>query len=87
MALYKMNRLHLHLTDDQGWRIEIKSKPELTNLGSKGAVEGGRSGYLTQEEYKELQSLCLSEKHHYHSRDRYARTHIFSIAGLPGIEL
>ena len=51
MALYKMNRLHLHLTDDQGWRIEIKSKPGLTNVGSKGAVENGRSGYLTQKEY------------------------------------
>ncbi len=60
MALYKMNRLHLHLTDDQGWRIEIKSKPELTNLGSKGAVEGGRAGYLTQEEYKELQTYAAA---------------------------
>ncbi|MCM4160082.1 hypothetical protein FHG64_09640 [Antarcticibacterium flavum] len=60
MALYKMNRLHLHLTDDQGWRIEIKSKPELTNLGSRGAVEGGRSGYLTQEEYMELQTYAAA---------------------------
>ncbi|HSI70453.1 MAG TPA: family 20 glycosylhydrolase, partial [Gillisia sp.] len=60
MALYKMNRLHLHLTDDQGWRIEIKSKPELTNQGSKGAVEGGRSGYLTQDEYLELQTYAAA---------------------------
>ncbi len=55
MALYKMNRLHLHLTDDQGWRIEIKSKPKLTEIGSKGAVLNGRAGFLTQEDYKELQ--------------------------------
>jgi len=34
MALYKMNKLHLHLTDDQGWRIEIKSYPKLTEEGA-----------------------------------------------------
>jgi len=34
MALYKMNRLHLHLTDDQGWRIEIKKYPLLTGQGA-----------------------------------------------------
>ncbi|WP_324720168.1 beta-N-acetylhexosaminidase [Salinimicrobium sp. HB62] len=58
MALYKLNRLHLHLTDDQGWRIEIKSKPLLTEISSKGSVEGGRSGYLSQEEYIELQKYA-----------------------------
>lgn len=60
MALYKLNRLHLHLTDDQGWRIEIKSKPALVDIGSKGSVSGGKSGYLTQEEYKELQDYALA---------------------------
>jgi hexosaminidase len=60
MALYKLNRLHLHLTDDQGWRIEIKSKPALTEIGSKGSVTDGQSGYLTQEEYKELQDYALA---------------------------
>ena len=34
LAHYKMNRLHLHLTDDQGWRIEIKRYPELTQRGA-----------------------------------------------------
>ena len=58
MALYKLNRLHLHLTDDQGWRIEIKSWPKLTEVGSKGSVTGGRSGFLTQEEYMELQDYA-----------------------------
>ncbi|MFD1094536.1 beta-N-acetylhexosaminidase [Salegentibacter chungangensis] len=58
MALYKMNRLHLHLTDDQGWRIEIKSKPKLTEIGGQGAVKNGRSGFLTQEDYKELQKYA-----------------------------
>lgn len=60
MALYKMNRLHLHLTDDQGWRIEIKSKPALTSIGSKGSVKNGRSGFLTQEQYLELQDYALA---------------------------
>ncbi|RKS55372.1 hexosaminidase [Gillisia mitskevichiae] len=55
MALYKMNRLHLHLTDDQGWRLQLKSKPRLTEIGAKGSVKNGRSGYLSIEEYKELQ--------------------------------
>ncbi|MUP45097.1 beta-N-acetylhexosaminidase [Gramella sp. BOM4] len=58
MALYKMNRLHLHLTDDQGWRIEFKKYPKLTEIGGKSAVKNGRSGYLTQEEYKELQKYA-----------------------------
>eukprot|EP01132_Coremiostelium_polycephalum_P017508 gene17508-20951_t len=34
LALYKMNKLHLHLTDDQGWRIEIKKYPLLTEMGA-----------------------------------------------------
>ena len=60
MALYKMNRLHLHLSDDQGWRIEIKSRPKLTEIGSKGSTEGGNSGFLTQEEYLELQDYAAA---------------------------
>ena len=35
MSLYKMNRFHFHFSDDEGWRIEIKSIPELTEIGSK----------------------------------------------------
>jgi hexosaminidase len=35
MSFYKLNRLHLHLTDDEGWRIEIKQLPELTRIGSR----------------------------------------------------
>ncbi len=37
MAMYKLNRFHWHLTDDQGWRIEIKKYPKLTEVGSKRA--------------------------------------------------
>lgn len=54
MAYYKLNVLHLHLTDDQGWRIEIKSWPRLTEVGGSTEVGGGPGGFYTQEEYKEI---------------------------------
>ena len=41
MALHNINRLHWHLTDDQGWRLEIKSLPELTNIGAWRAPRVG----------------------------------------------
>ena len=34
MAYYKLNKLHLHMTDDEGWRLEIPSLPELTEVGA-----------------------------------------------------
>ena len=54
MASLKFNYLHLHLTDDQGWRIEIKSWPKLTEIGGSTEVGGGKGGFYTQEEYKDL---------------------------------
>lgn len=54
IAAYKMNRLHLHMADDQGWRIEIKSWPNLTVHGGKTEVGGGDGGFYTQEDYKEI---------------------------------
>ncbi len=55
LAFYKMNALHIGLTNDQGWRIEIKSWPNLTTIGGSTEV-GGRKGNLfyTQEQYKEI---------------------------------
>jgi hexosaminidase len=47
IAHYKMNRLHLHLTDDQGWRVEIESQPKLTEIGAKAQVNGG--GYYHRD--------------------------------------
>ncbi|RMG79030.1 MAG: beta-N-acetylhexosaminidase [Bacteroidetes bacterium] len=45
MAFYKLNKLHLHLTDDEGWRLEIRQLPELTEVG-------GRRGHTqTEREY------------------------------------
>ena len=54
IATYKMNALHLHLSDDQGWRIEIKSWPELTKIGGSTQVGGGKGGFYTQEQYKDI---------------------------------
>jgi hexosaminidase len=54
MAVYKLNRLHLHLADDQGWRIEIKSWPNLTTHGGSTEVGGGPGGFYTQEQYADL---------------------------------
>jgi len=60
MASLKFNYLHLHLTDDQGWRIEIKSWPKLTEIGGSTEVGGGKGGFYTQEEYKELVSYAAA---------------------------
>lgn len=51
MAMLKLNRLHLHLADDQGWRIEIPGRSALTEVGSLTEVGGGAGGYYTVEEY------------------------------------
>jgi hexosaminidase len=69
MVLYKYNLLHLHLTDDQGWRIEIKSLPNLTTVGAWRAKREGAwgntkapdpsepktyGGFYTQDDIKEI---------------------------------
>ena len=54
IAFYKMNMMHLHLSDDQGWRIEIKSWPNLTAHGGSTEVGGGKGGFYTQEQYKDI---------------------------------
>ncbi|GAA0367176.1 beta-N-acetylhexosaminidase [Microbispora corallina] len=51
---YKVNVLHLHLSDDQGWRIAIKSWPRLTTVGGRTAVDGDPGGYYTLAEYKDI---------------------------------
>ena len=54
MALYKLNRLHLHLSDDQGWRVEIPSWPNLTTYGGSTEVGGHPGGYYTQAAFADL---------------------------------
>ncbi|HEY5464037.1 MAG TPA: family 20 glycosylhydrolase [Hanamia sp.] len=86
MARYKYNILHLHLADDQGWRIEIKSLPELTKVGAWRVKRTGRfgtflpalagepatdGGFYTQDDMKEI--------------IKYAQDHFISI--LPEIDV
>ncbi len=54
LALYKLNRLHLHLTDDQGWRIAIRSWPALTRIGARSGVGGGPGGHYTRRDYARI---------------------------------
>lgn len=56
LALHKMNRLHWHLTEDQGWRLEIKRYPRLTEVGAwRDDGEGGKyGGFYTQEQVREI---------------------------------
>ena len=70
MGMLKLNKLHLHLTDDNGWRLEIKRYPLLTSIGSKTVKRDGLTfperrnarqgealvdgGYYTQEDIKEI---------------------------------
>ncbi|MCX4981041.1 beta-N-acetylhexosaminidase [Streptomyces sp. NBC_00572] len=60
LALYKVNTLHLHLSDDQGWRIAVDSWPRLTTHGGSTEVGGGPGGYYTKEQYKEIVRYAAS---------------------------
>lgn len=77
MSSYKLNKFHWHLTDDQGWRIEIKKYPKLTEVGSKRAqtLVGNKferssyffdgnpyGGFYTQEEIKDV--VKFAEEHY-----------------------
>ncbi|MFL6056519.1 MAG: beta-N-acetylhexosaminidase [Actinoallomurus sp.] len=54
ISMYKINVLHLHLSDDQGWRIAINSWPRLATYGGSTEVGGGPGGYYTQAQYKDI---------------------------------
>jgi len=73
IAMHKMNVFHWHLTEDQGWRVEIKKYPLLTEIGSIRKTEDGGTygGFYTQEEIKEVVE--------------YARTRFVDV--MPEIEL
>jgi len=60
MAYYKLNIFHWHLTDSPGWRIEIKSKPKLTSVGSVGNYSdpGASPKFYTQEQIRDVVSFA-----------------------------
>jgi hexosaminidase len=54
LELYKLNVLHLHLTDDQGWRLEVPGRPQLTAVGGAGALGDRPGGSYTRAELADL---------------------------------
>lgn len=66
LALHKINKFHWHLTDDQGWRIEITKYPELTRIGSKRHINTVKSelkgDFYTKDDIKEIIQYAL-ERH------------------------
>ncbi|WP_431044157.1 beta-N-acetylhexosaminidase [Streptomyces sp. P1-3] len=74
LAAHKLNVLHLHLTDDQGWRVEIKRYPRLTEVGARRARtkvghrasplwdERPHGGYYTQDDLREIVAYA-AERH------------------------
>ena len=72
MALFKMNSLHLHLTDDQGWRLQIDAFPQLTKIGSKREASNkfemcmapagpAHQGFYTKDDMREI--IAYAQKH------------------------
>jgi hexosaminidase len=60
LALYKINTLHLHLADDQGWRIMIDSWPRLATFGGSTEVGGGPGGYYTKQDFAAIVSYAAA---------------------------
>ncbi|WP_367140393.1 MULTISPECIES: family 20 glycosylhydrolase [Streptomyces] len=54
LALYKYNALHLHLSDDQGWRIAVDAWPRLAGHGGSTQVGGGPGGFYSKDDYREI---------------------------------
>ncbi|NHC13336.1 family 20 glycosylhydrolase [Motilibacter deserti] len=60
ISMYKINTLHLHLADDQGWRIAINGRPELTTIGAQFGIDNSPGGYWTQAEYVDVVQYAAS---------------------------
>jgi hexosaminidase len=60
LALYKVNYFHLHLSDDQGWRIAVDGWPRLTEYGGSTEVGGGQGGWYTKDDYREIVRYAAS---------------------------
>lgn len=60
LSLYKVNALHLHMTDDQGWRFVVPSWPKLASYGGQTEVGGGTGGYYTAQDYQTIVAYAAS---------------------------
>ncbi len=61
-AGHKLNHLHLHLTDDQGWRLAIRSWPRLTTYGGATEVGGGEGGWYHQDDYRDTVAYAAAHQ-------------------------
>ena len=75
MALHNMNRFHWHITEDQGWRLEIKKYPKLTEIGSKRTETVIGRWLLYPGTGERNSSLCCRTLYHSYSRNRSSGTH------------
>lgn len=76
MAYHKLNTMHLHLCDDEGWRLEIKQYPKLTEVGAvgdKSNLAEGPAQFLTQKDMREIIA---------HAKERFIQ--IFPEVDMPG---
>lgn len=62
IARYKFNVLHMHLSDDQGWRLEIAGWPNLTAIGGQGAAAGRAGGFYTETDFAEIVAHAVARK-------------------------
>lgn len=86
MAKYKFNLLHLHLTDDQGWRIEIKALPKLTSIGAWNVKKTGTFGTFSKPEDNEPRDFGGFYTHEdIREIIQYAKSRFINI--LPEIEM
>ena len=86
MAIYKLNRLHLHLTDDQGWRIEIKKYPKLTEVGSyRSQTQVGHSDYYWPRRYDGIEQSGFYTQEDIKEIVQYASDHFITV--IPEIEM
>lgn len=84
LALYKFNTLHLHLDDDEGWRLQIPSLPELTTVGAKRGHSAKQEQYL-QPAYGSGPAVDASAGSGYYTRDQFV--HILKYAAQRHISI
>ncbi|MDO8364734.1 MAG: beta-N-acetylhexosaminidase [Actinomycetota bacterium] len=87
IARYKINRLHLHLTDDQGWRLAVDGWPALTAIGATGGIGNDIGGYFSRTDYAEI--VAHAARHFVTivpEVDMPGHTHA-ALASVPGLNL
>ena len=87
ISLYKVNVLHLHLTDDQGWRLTVPGWPRLTEVGGPSDIDGGPGGFYSRRRLRPDRRVRRRALHRGRPRDRRPRPRVGRPHRLPGVEL